>query len=499
MTSQRELPQGIHAGGVRARRVRALAGGGRLRPRRGRLDRGLEPAAVRPHPAAAQRDGLAPPRPRAAHHGRGPDGPPRADGRPAVAVPARPRPREHRRAVRAGRDPRQGGREPRHAGSRALPRADARVRRRDPRGDPHPAAAARRELRLGTPPLHDGRGQRAGRAGRVRAPVPRRPGVPHRGARQLVPGLRDQRQRPRGDPHARDRDAVDRPLPPRGPGDRRTRIRTPPSPSPPRARRRSSATPPSPCIPTTPGTRRSSGGWCGSRSWTATCRSSRTRSSIPRSGRARSRSRPAHDHNDNETGKRHGLAMPTILDDAARVTDTGTAYDGLDRYEARTAIVADLDGAWRPRRRAAARDGHRALPAQRRRRGAAAQDPVVRPDGAARRAGARGHPERRDADPARAVRQGVGALDDEHPGLERLAPAVVGPPDPGLVLPGRPRHGHRRRPTARAPARSAPAPRRSSSRSGTSSTPGSAPACGRSRPSAGRTPPRTSAASIPAR
>jgi len=51
---------------------------------------------------------------------------------------------------------------------------------------------------------------------------------------------------------------------------------------------------------------------------------------------------PAHDHNDNETGKRHGLAMPTILDDAARVTDTGTAYDGLDRYDARKAIVADL-------------------------------------------------------------------------------------------------------------------------------------------------------------
>jgi valyl-tRNA synthetase len=51
---------------------------------------------------------------------------------------------------------------------------------------------------------------------------------------------------------------------------------------------------------------------------------------------------PAHDHNDNETGKRHGLAMPTILDDAARIIDTGTAYDGLDRYDARKAIVADL-------------------------------------------------------------------------------------------------------------------------------------------------------------
>ena len=106
-------------------------------------------------------------------------------GRPSLFLPG-PRPREHRRAVRAGRDPRQGGREPRHAGSRSLPRADARVRRRDPRGDPHPAAAARRELRLGTPALHDGRGQRPSRAGRVRAPVPRWPRVPHRGARQLV-------------------------------------------------------------------------------------------------------------------------------------------------------------------------------------------------------------------------------------------------------------------------------------------------------------------------
>jgi valyl-tRNA synthetase len=51
---------------------------------------------------------------------------------------------------------------------------------------------------------------------------------------------------------------------------------------------------------------------------------------------------PAHDHDDHETGVRHGLPMPTILDDAARVADTGTPYDGLDRYAARTAILADL-------------------------------------------------------------------------------------------------------------------------------------------------------------
>ncbi len=51
---------------------------------------------------------------------------------------------------------------------------------------------------------------------------------------------------------------------------------------------------------------------------------------------------PGHDHDDHETGVRHGLAMPTILDDAARVVHTGTPYDGLDRYEARTRMLEDL-------------------------------------------------------------------------------------------------------------------------------------------------------------
>ncbi|HLO35352.1 MAG TPA: valine--tRNA ligase, partial [Candidatus Deferrimicrobium sp.] len=51
---------------------------------------------------------------------------------------------------------------------------------------------------------------------------------------------------------------------------------------------------------------------------------------------------PAHDHDDHETGVRHGLPMPTILDDAAAISATGTRYDGLDRFVAREAILADL-------------------------------------------------------------------------------------------------------------------------------------------------------------
>jgi valyl-tRNA synthetase len=51
---------------------------------------------------------------------------------------------------------------------------------------------------------------------------------------------------------------------------------------------------------------------------------------------------PAHDHDDHETGVRHGLPMPTILDDAAHVANTGTPYDGLERYRARSRILEDL-------------------------------------------------------------------------------------------------------------------------------------------------------------
>jgi valyl-tRNA synthetase len=54
---------------------------------------------------------------------------------------------------------------------------------------------------------------------------------------------------------------------------------------------------------------------------------------------------PGHDHDDHETGLRHDLPMPSILDDGGAVTGTGTAYDGLDRFEARARIVADLAAA----------------------------------------------------------------------------------------------------------------------------------------------------------
>jgi valyl-tRNA synthetase len=53
---------------------------------------------------------------------------------------------------------------------------------------------------------------------------------------------------------------------------------------------------------------------------------------------------PAHDFNDYEIGKRHNLPEYNILDDNAAINDTAPeAYRGLDRFEARKRIVADLE------------------------------------------------------------------------------------------------------------------------------------------------------------
>ena len=52
---------------------------------------------------------------------------------------------------------------------------------------------------------------------------------------------------------------------------------------------------------------------------------------------------PAHDPNDFEVGKRHDLEVIKVIDDDAVISGTGTKYDGMDRYTARKAMVADLE------------------------------------------------------------------------------------------------------------------------------------------------------------
>ena len=106
---------------------------------------------------------------------------------------------------------------------------------------------------------------------------------------------------------------------------------------------------------------------------------------------------PAHDANDFEVGRRHSLAMPVVIDEQGVVREVADAdgrvpesISGLDRFDARARIVEMLKASGalqkienaRPRRAPllSLRHGGRAAPVR----------PVVREDGAARQAGARG-------------------------------------------------------------------------------------------------------------
>ncbi|MDE5778449.1 MAG: valine--tRNA ligase [Lachnospiraceae bacterium] len=52
---------------------------------------------------------------------------------------------------------------------------------------------------------------------------------------------------------------------------------------------------------------------------------------------------PAHDPNDFEVGKRHDLEEINIMNDDATINSLGGKYAGMDRYEAREAMLEDLE------------------------------------------------------------------------------------------------------------------------------------------------------------
>lgn len=52
---------------------------------------------------------------------------------------------------------------------------------------------------------------------------------------------------------------------------------------------------------------------------------------------------PAHDPNDFEVGLRHSLPIISVLDDNAVMNENAGKYKGMDRYEARKAIIKDLE------------------------------------------------------------------------------------------------------------------------------------------------------------
>ncbi len=144
---------------------------------------------------------------------------------------------------------------------------------------------------------------------------------------------------------------------------------------------------------------------------------------------------PAHDPNDFEIGRRHGLPAINILTEDARIDGTGTVFDGLDRFDARAAVKEALagagpgggrEGAVHPRRRAL-------LPFRRRRRTPAVAA-VVRQGRPAGQGSRRRGPGRPHRDPSAGTGRPVLRLGRQHARLDDLAPAVVGAPHPGLVF-----------------------------------------------------------------
>ena len=65
----------------------------------------------------------------------------------------------------------------------------------------------------------------------------------------------------------------------------------------------------------------------------------------PRFGSGAVKVTPAHDPNDFEIGERHDCAKINIMNADATISEEGGAYAGLDRYEARKRVIADLDAA----------------------------------------------------------------------------------------------------------------------------------------------------------
>ena len=170
---------------------------------------------------------------------------------------------------------------------------------------------------------------------------------------------------------------------------------------------------------------------------------------------------PAHDANDYAVGQRHGLPMIGVLTLDAKINDNApAAYRGLDRFVARKTVVADLEALGLlvetkkhkltvPR---CARTGQIVEPMLTDQWFVAMTKPGRRRRVASPAARSRAVEQRRRALRAGAVGQHLEPVDEEHPGLVHLAPALVGPPDPGLVR-------QRRRTVRRAQRRARRAPR----------------------------------------
>ena len=252
--------------------------------------------------------------------------------------------------------------------------------------------------------------------------------------------------------------------------------------------------------------------------------------SDPEKGSGAVKITPAHDFNDFEVGKRHGLPQISVLDQEGRLTLSGNEdylrdlpegalmfaeeLHGMERFAARKLIVSRLEEFGFLER--IEPNTHMVPHGD---RSGVVIEPYLtdqwyvdaKTHGAA---GDRGGAQRRHLVRAEELGKNLFRVDGEHPALVHLAPALVGPPDSGVVRAGRTRCSSPRPKKRRSATRSAITSSRKSSRRSrgarwrsirqsaqasspatrTCSTPGSPRRCGRSRRSAGPTTPRTSSA-----
>ena len=227
--------------------------------------------------------------------------------------------------------------------------------------------------------------------------------------------------------------------------------------------------------------------------------------SDPEKGSGAVKITPAHDFNDFEVGKRHNLPLVNIFtveakmmlkdnEDFLRASGVGGARrdawrsHGLDRF-GRAQEDRRADGSGRPDREDRAAHAHGAAwrPLERGDRAVSHRSMVCRRQDAGA-AGARGGALRQDHIRAEELGEDLFRLDGKHPALVHLAPALVGPPDSGVVRTGRTRFRRGDRGRSRRPKqgrlRQGHGARRATR---TCSTHGSLRRCGRSRRSAGRT------------
>ena len=87
---------------------------------------------------------------------------------------------------------------------------------------------------------------------------------------------------------------------------------------------------------------------------------------------------PAHDPNDFEAGKRHNLPQIKVIDETGHMTEAAGPYAGLDRFEARKRVVADLEALGLLEKIEDLHAQRRQVPALQDRRRAAGFDAVVR-------------------------------------------------------------------------------------------------------------------------